>query len=137
MMPLSASNLWSGRSLRARLDAVVGNGVRGRRQQDLLYMAGSWWVGPNEFQEAVRRSLAAQARPYLAFALRSDRALETAQWQRIERRLEQLLGLQDRWPLVFCTPDEAMERLGLAAAPPSAADRLTPGAPPGALPTGR
>jgi hypothetical protein len=117
LIPLTSSYRWPGRSLRTRLDALRQNGLRGRRQRELLYMALPYWVGHDTFEQLLKRSVAAQRHPYLAFAVRSDRAGQVDQWRRIERCLDDLLALHARRPLVFCTPAQACARLGLPVTP--------------------
>lgn len=114
MLPLTSGARWQGASPARRLAAIRDHGLRHRNQGDLLYMALKGWHGRNSFDRVVERSLAAQARPYLAFAVRSDRAKHTARWRRIERCLFDLLALHDRHRLAFCTPAEACTMLGVA-----------------------
>jgi hypothetical protein len=119
LVPLSSGPRWLGSSLRARARAVHTNGRDGWRQRDPLYMALPYWTTPNTFGEMVRRTLAVQDHPYLAFAIRTDWALRLDHRQNIERCLDALLREQGRRQLVFSTPAEACKVLGhVASGPP-------------------
>jgi hypothetical protein len=111
MFPLTSGSRWLGRSVRARVRAVEVNTFRYRNQRDLLYMALPGWHGRDGFHEVLRRSLATQRRPFLAFAFRTDWAEHADRRRNIERCLHELLAIQDDRPLVFCTPEEAVAML--------------------------
>ncbi len=87
------------------------NTFRYRNQRDLLYMALPGWHGRDGFHEVLRRSLAAQRRPFLAFAIRTDWHLHKDRRRNIERCLHDLLAIQEERPLVFCTPEQALTTL--------------------------
>jgi hypothetical protein len=111
LFPLTAGSRWLGRSVRRRADAVRTNTFRYRNQRDLLYMAMPGWHGRDGFHEVLRRSLAAQRRPYLAFAIRTDWGRRRDHRRNVERCLHDLLAIQEQRPLVFCTPEQALELL--------------------------
>jgi hypothetical protein len=112
LFPLTSGSRWLGRSVRGRADAMRANTYRYRNQRDLLYMASPGWHGRDGFHEVLRRSLAAQPRPYLAFAIRTDWQRSRDHRRNIERCLHDLLAIQEQRPLVFCTPEEALALLG-------------------------
>ncbi len=112
LVPLSSGPCWLGGSLRARAAAVRSHGRSGWLQRDPLYMALPYWTGANTFGEMVRRTLAAQRRPYLAFAIRTDWALRPDHRRNIERCLDALLHEHGERRLVFSTPAEACAILG-------------------------
>ena len=87
MVPLSSGPRWLGSSVRARAAAIRAHGAAGWKQRDLLYMALPDWTGANQFGEVLRRTLAAQRHPYLAFAIRTDWARRPDQRRNIERCL--------------------------------------------------
>jgi hypothetical protein len=115
LVPLSSGPRWLGSSLRARARAVRAHGRDGWKQRDPLYMALPYWTAPNTFGEVLRRTLAAQDDPYLAFAIRTDWALRLDHRRNIERCLDALLREHGRRELVFTTPAEACELVGHAA----------------------
>jgi hypothetical protein len=107
LVPLTSGHGWLGASIRARAAAIRSHGRRGWKQRDTLYMALPYWTGTNAFGEILRRTLAAQRRPYLAFAIRTDWALRPDRRRNTERCLDALLREQQRRRLVFSTPAEA------------------------------
>jgi hypothetical protein len=111
LFPLTSGSRWLGRSVRARADAVRANTYRYRNQRDLLYMASSAWHARDSFREMLRRSVATQRQPYLAFAIRTDWERRNDHRRNIERCLYDLLSIQEERPLVFCTPEQALELL--------------------------
>ena len=92
LVPLSSGPRWLGRSVRARAAAFRAHGRHGWKQRDPLYMALPYWTGPNSFGEMLRRTLAVQTQPYLAFAIRTDWALRPDHRRNIERSLDALLA---------------------------------------------
>ena len=129
MVPLSSGPRWLGSSVRARAAAIRAHGAAGWKQRDLLYMALPDWTGANQFGEVLRRTLAAQRHPYLAFAIRTDWARRPDQRRNIERCLAALLEEHSRRRLVFCTPSEACAILadGPMPAMPPARPRISAG----------
>jgi hypothetical protein len=111
LFPLTSGSRWLGRSVRARADAVRANTYRYRNQRDLLYMASSAWHARDGFREMLRRSVATQRQPYLAFAIRTDWQRRQDHRRNIERCLHDLLSIQEERSLVFCTPEQALELL--------------------------
>jgi hypothetical protein len=114
LVPLSSGPRWLGPTVRGRLRVRRDHG-RDWKQRDPLYMALPYWTGANAFGEMLRRTLTAQRRPYLAFAIRTDWALRPDHRRNIDRCLHALLEQQGRWRFVFCTPAEACARLDRAA----------------------
>lgn len=75
------------------------------------------WEPPELVQPAIENALTRLERPYLAFAIRSD-VLSIPWWSaNCRRNLEGLLRQRDSGRLLFCTPREALHRLGLAIPP--------------------
>jgi hypothetical protein len=107
LVPLSSGPRWLGRSMTARAAAIRSHGRRDWKQRNTLYMALPHWTGPDTFGEVLRRTLAVQRRPYLAFAIRTDWAMRPDHRRNIERCLDALLREQERRRLVFSTPAEA------------------------------
>jgi hypothetical protein len=112
MIPLSSAHVWLGprHRLRRRLRRLLRNGVRGRLQDTPLSM---WrrWAPPDGFDRMLDRALAAQRRPYLAFAIRTDVG-ETL--ENVGACLEALLAHPAISRFAFCTPAEALAVLDRA-----------------------
>jgi hypothetical protein len=109
MIPLSSAHLRLGpkRRLRRRLRRLLRNGVRGRLQDTPLSM---WrrWAPPDGFDRMLDRVLAAQRRPYLAFAIRTDVGAPS---ENVTACLELLLAHPEARRFAFCTPAEALDLL--------------------------
>jgi len=101
LIPLTSAYLRLGFHPRQYLRRLRENGVRGRRQNTPLYM---WepWPAPNTFDRMLDRALAAQRRPYLAFAIRTHMS------QAIGPRVDALLAHPARSRFRFSTPAEAL-----------------------------
>jgi peptidoglycan/xylan/chitin deacetylase (PgdA/CDA1 family) len=105
-IPLTSSYFRLGFHPRQYLRRLRANGVRGRRQNRPLYMWESWPT-PNTFERLLDRALAAQRRPYLAFAIRTRPDIREA----IGARVETLLAHPVRSRFRFSTPAEALAEL--------------------------
>jgi hypothetical protein len=108
-LPLTAGRKTLGPQLRAHLSRMRRHGVRERLDQPLPL--GMPAHGPRPFGEQVRRSLALQAQPYLAFAIRSDGLLDPTLADRLEAHLEALIAIPEATRFTFTTPEEALELL--------------------------
>jgi hypothetical protein len=106
LIPLTSAYLRLGFHPRQYLRRLRANGVRGRRQNTPLYM---WepWPAPNTFDHMLDRALAAQRRPYLAFAIRTRPDLIEA----VGARIDALLAHPARSRFRFSTPAEALAAL--------------------------
>ena len=72
------------------------------------------WEPPELVQPAIGNALTRSEKPYLAFAIRSD-VLLIPWWSANCRRNLEGLSHQREWKrFLFCSPDEALSRLGLA-----------------------
>jgi hypothetical protein len=94
------------RSLTQRLQRMRRNGFRNRRMSVPLSM---WrpWEGKNSFGAMLDRAIAAQPRPYLAFAVHSNFPV-TRSRERVRSALAALLAHPASSRFVFCTPPELM-----------------------------
>jgi len=106
IIPLTSAYLRLGFHPRQYLRRVRANGVRGRLQNIPLYMWESW-PAPNMFDQMLHRALAAQRRPYLAFAIRTRPDLREAIGPRIDALLTHPASSNFR----FSTPAEALAEL--------------------------
>jgi hypothetical protein len=106
VIPLTSGHLRLGFHPRQYLRRLRANGVRGRRQDTPLYM---WlpWPAPNTFDRMLDRALAAQRRPYLAFAIRTRPDISQA----VGPRVDALLAHAARSRFRFSTPAEALAEL--------------------------
>ena len=109
-LPLSAGRKTLGFQPRAHLSRMRRHGLTQRFDQPLSF--GQPAHGPHPFGEQVRRSLAMQSRPYLAFALRSDGLIDPVLADRLERHMTALLDLPDADRFALVTPEEAIAALG-------------------------
>jgi hypothetical protein len=115
MIPLtSAHRRLPRRRVIARVRRVWRNGPRHWRQDTPLSM---WkrWPAPNTFERMLDRALAAQARPYLAFAIRTDFADPDLR-ETMDICLRALLAHPAAPTFAVATPAEAMAHLGGNAA---------------------
>ena len=92
-----------------RLRRLLRNGWEHRLQDTPLSM---WkpWPAPDTFDRMLDRAIAAQTRPYLAFAIRSSSGVDDS-FDRVNRCLEALLEHPERERFAFTTPAEAMRLL--------------------------
>jgi len=110
MMPLTSACLHLGLQPRRYLARLLRNGVRHRRQDTPLSM---WrlWRAPDTFDRMLDRALAAQGRPYLAFAIRADGRERPELADRVDACLRALLVHRARERFVFSTPAAALAML--------------------------
>ncbi|HYF44612.1 MAG TPA: hypothetical protein VD926_00285 [Acidimicrobiales bacterium] len=108
-LPLTAGAKVLGRNLRAHLSRMRRHGLRERLDQPLPL--GMPAHGPHPFGEQVRRSLAIQQRPYLAFALRSDGLADATIGPRVRSHVAQVLALPEADRFRFVGPEEAVGML--------------------------
>jgi len=106
LIPLTSGYLRLGFHPRQYLRRLRENGFRGRRQTTPLYM---WlpWPAPNTFDRMLDRALAAQRRPYLAFAIRTRQDISQAVGPRVDALLAHPAASRFR----FSTPAEALAEL--------------------------
>jgi hypothetical protein len=110
IVPLTSGWLKLGLRVGARLRRWLRNGAEHRLQDTPLSM---WkdWPAPNTFDRMLDRAIAAQERPYLAFAVRTNAGVHDS-FERVDRCLRALLEHPERERFVFATPAEAMKLLG-------------------------
>ncbi len=111
MIPLTSGSLRLGFRPRAYLRRLVDNGFRYRRQDTPLSM---WrrWKAPNTFSQMLDGALAAQARPYLAFAIEvAGTGVRPEIFEAVDHCLSALLAHPARSRFVFSTPQEAVRIL--------------------------
>ena len=108
MIPLTAGHLRLGARPRAHLRRLRANGLRHWRQSTPLSM---WqrWRAPDAFGAMITRALAAQRRPYLALAFRTDTNAEFV--AAVDDCLRALLAHPAASRFMFCTPLEALDIL--------------------------
>jgi hypothetical protein len=106
---MTAGWLKLGLRVGARLRRLLRNGFEYRQQDTPLSM---WrdWPAPNTFDRMLDRALAAQARPYLAFAIRSSTGVDGS-FERVNSCLQALIEHPQRKRFVFTTPVDAMGAL--------------------------
>ncbi|HZS12399.1 MAG TPA: hypothetical protein VFA38_09115 [Nitrospirales bacterium] len=87
------------------------------------------WREPNTFADMITGAVAAQRRPYLAFAIRTDFGVRKDVFEAVEHCLETLLAHPLRRRFRFCSPEEALEWLawpsGVDQAFASQCDRIS------------
>jgi hypothetical protein len=83
------------------------NGLRHWRQDTPLYMSHRW-SPPDTFDQMLDRALAAQRRPYLAFAIRTDLGVKPHTFESIDICLQTLLAHPAASRFVFCGPASAL-----------------------------
>ena len=106
MMPLTAAK----RSLVSQLRRLRATGFRDRGRLAPLSLWARWRP-PDTFDRLLTRALAAQARPYLAFAVRTELGPRSAIATTVDAALRALLAHPARDRFVFCTPAEALALL--------------------------
>jgi hypothetical protein len=111
MIPLTSghrrlSRRWPLGILRRSLE----NGLRHWRQDTPLYMSHRW-SPPDTFDRMLRRALAAQRRPYLAFAIRTNLGVEPDIFEAVDTCLQALLTHPAASRFVFCDPRSALALL--------------------------
>ena len=114
LIPLSSGYVRHGlRHPRRYLRRLWQNGLRHRRQDTPLSM---WreWPTPDTFDRMLDRALAAQRRPYLAFAVRSDFPIRPDLVPTIDGCVDALLAHPARSRFRFSTPAEALAALDAA-----------------------
>lgn len=107
LIPLTSGHLRLGLHPRRHLRRILANGLRHRRQDTPLSMWRSW-SAPDTFACMLDRALAAQARPYLAFALRTDFGVQRQSAAAVDACLRALLAHPAAPAFRFCTPGEAL-----------------------------
>lgn len=107
MIPLTSAHLKFGLHPRAYLRRVQANGFRGRLQDTPLGMYKRW-TAPDTFGRLLDRALAAQRKPYLAFAIRTDIGAQRWIHDAVDENLRALLEHPAAPGFRFCTPAEAM-----------------------------
>jgi hypothetical protein len=112
MIPLTSGALRLGFRPRAYLRRLLTHGARYRKQNMPLSM---WrrWKAPNTFSRMLDGALAAQARPYLAFAIQVDTGIRPEIFEAVDHALTSLLAHPARSRFVFSTPVEALQTLGI------------------------
>jgi hypothetical protein len=110
MLPLTSAYLHLGFHPLRYLRRLLRNGVRHRLQDTPLSM---WrlWRAPDTFEHMLDRALAAQGRPYLAFAIRANGRERPESGNRVEACLRALLAHRAREHFVFSTPAAALAML--------------------------
>ncbi len=110
MIPLTSS-YQVGTPFHDRLLSFVRNGIRYRHQDTPL---GMWrnWQAPNNFEALIDRSLAAQQRPYLACAVRSDVGIRRKLYPRFDASVQAIVRHPAHSRFLFCTPEDALRMLG-------------------------
>ena len=108
MIPLTSAYIelgWHPGRWRHRLGRLRRNGINGRLQNQPLSM---WrkWEGRDSFPLMLDRAIAAQERPYLAFAIRSD--INGKDFPAYDSCLKALLDHPFASRFAFCTPSEAL-----------------------------
>ena len=74
------------------------------------------WSPPGLFSLLISRKVAAQRRPYLAFAVRTDLGVRTDIFKSVDQALTELLAHPLRTRFQFCTPDELLQAVGWSKA---------------------
>jgi hypothetical protein len=108
MIPLTAGWLKLGFRVGARLRRLLRNGYEYRLQDAALMWRH--WPAPNTFGRMLDRAIAAQNRPYLAFAIRSSSGVDDS-FDRVNSCLQALLEHSQRERFAFTTPAEALKLL--------------------------
>jgi hypothetical protein len=73
------------------------------------------WRPAGTFTRLIDMALAAQRRPYLAFAIRTDTGVRPEIFTAVDEALGELLAHPQRARFRFCTPEEALSLLGWRA----------------------
>jgi hypothetical protein len=103
-IPLTASSKRLGLDVHAHLSRLRRHGLRERL--DLPVQFGKADPPGDDFGSMMRRSLRAQRRPYLCFAIRSDGLLDPVQRPRLLAHLDDLLALPEASRFAFVTAEE-------------------------------
>jgi hypothetical protein len=106
MIPLTSSHVKLGFHPRAYARRIWLNGFR-YRLQDMTIPMYCQWPAPDTFDRLVDRALRRMRRPYLAFAIRTDRNLT----RKVAGNIETLLTHPAAPRFRFCTPAEALAML--------------------------
>ena len=106
MIPLTSSHVKLGFHPRAYARRIWLNGFR-YRLQDMTIPMYCQWPPPDTFDRLVDRALRRMRRPYLAFAIRTDRNLT----RKVAGNIETLLTHPAAPRFRFCTPAEALAML--------------------------
>ena len=101
-VPLTAGSKRHGRDLHRHLSRMRRHGLLERL--DLPVHFGKEPPPGDDFATMIRRSLRAQRRPYLCFAVRSDGMVDPVQQPRLSSHLEQLLAMPEAPRFAFVTP---------------------------------
>jgi hypothetical protein len=109
IIPLTSGWVKLGLRAGARLRRLARNGWEHRLQDTPLSM---WrhWPAPDGFDRMLDRAIAAQPRPYLAFAIRSSSGVDDS-FDRVNACLQALLAHPERERFAFATPAEALALL--------------------------
>lgn len=107
IVPLTSGGLKLGFRVGTRLRRLLRNGWEHRLQDTPLSM---WkpWPAPDTFDRMLDRAIAAQPRPYLAFAIRSSSGVDDS-FARVDGCLQALLEHSQRERFAFTTPAEALK----------------------------
>ena len=108
-LPLTAGRKQLGFHPYAHLSRMRRHGVGERLDAPLPF--GQRVHGSQPFGEHVRASLAAQRRPYLAFAIRSDGIVDDVVGPRLRTHMDDLLALPESPRFRFLTPQDAVALL--------------------------
>jgi hypothetical protein len=109
MIPLTSSHRrWLWRWPFGVLHRALDNGLRHWRQDTPLYMSHRWRT-PDTFDRMLDRALAAQRRPYLAFAIRT--VVDPDIFSAVDMCLRALLDHPAASRFVFCGPASALALL--------------------------
>jgi hypothetical protein len=92
------------------LRRCLDNGLRYWPQDTPLYMWNRW-SPPDTFDRMLDRALAAQRRPYLAFAIRTNLGVDREVFEAIDTCLQALLAHPVASCFVFCGPTSALALL--------------------------
>lgn len=114
IVPLTSAWRKLGLRVGARVRRLVRNGWE-HRLQDTPLSLWERWQGADPFDQMLDRALAAQERPYLAFAIRSSSGVDET-FDRVDGCLQALLEHPERRRFAFTTTAEAMALLGVGAA---------------------
>ena len=106
MVPLTSTYVRRGHRFRGYIKRLVGNRGQWRQSEPLAPYRD--WEAPDTFDRLLGRALAAQERPYLAFAVRSDFALSKRGLAIVDASLDALLAHRSATDFVFCTPPQAL-----------------------------
>jgi hypothetical protein len=109
IIPMTSGSLRLGADLWQRGGRLWRNGWRYRLQDRPLSMWQTW-EAPNSFDTMLDRAISAQARPYLAFSIRSSIGIGQSA-EAVDACLRALMTHRLRSRFVFSTPGEALTLL--------------------------